>query len=103
VHEIHRAEIDADVREVVRVAEDEADDADHLERGLRFAFFTRGDDDAEVKQLVLTSLRDLEDTQPADPAVTVVPAASATPAAVHPTAKPTVRATPRLERKHTDD
>jgi len=64
---------------------------------------TRGDDDAEVKQLVLTSLRDLEDTQPADPAVTVVPAASATPAAVHPTAKPTVRATPRLERKHTDD
>ena len=64
---------------------------------------TRGDDDAEVKQLVLTSLRDLDDTQPADPAVTVVPAVSATPATVQPTAKPTVRPTSRPERKRTDD
>ena len=46
VDEVDDAEVDADVRQVVRVAEEQADDADHLERRLRLAFFAGRDDDA---------------------------------------------------------
>ena len=46
VDEIDDAEVHAEVREVLRVAEDEGDDADHLQRRLRLALLSRGDDHA---------------------------------------------------------
>jgi Domain of unknown function (DUF5667)/Putative zinc-finger len=60
---------------------------------------TRGDDDAEVKQLVLTSLGDLEaELHPVPPAVTTV--ATPTPQA---TSRPTPRPTDRPKPKPSDD
>lgn len=65
---------------------------------------TRGDDDVEVKQLVLTSLRELDgDPGTSDLVVTVAPlSATASPAAVA-TPNQTPRPTPRPEPKPSDD
>jgi Domain of unknown function (DUF5667)/Putative zinc-finger len=60
---------------------------------------SRGDDDAEVKQLVLTSLRDFEaDLEPIAPVATPALPAIATPAVpatLRPTARPTERPKPK--------
>ena len=64
---------------------------------------SRGDDDAEVKQLVLTSLRDFEaDLEPIAPVAAPVVPAIATPA-VPATPTPTARPTERPKPKPSDD
>jgi len=65
---------------------------------------TLGDDDAEVKQLVRSSLAELE-SQDSTPTTTVTPAVAATPAAASPQATPSATASPtaRPEPSPSDD
>ena len=65
---------------------------------------TRGDDDAEVKQLVLTAWRELDgETRQSQPTESVPPVTAATATAALPTAASTPRPTERPEPKPSDD
>jgi hypothetical protein len=87
-----------------RVAHDRLHSLDIQLAGVQEANATRGDDDAEVKQLVLTSLDDLDlESGVAQPQVVPtasVPAPTASPLS---SAKPTAKPTHRPDPKPSDD
>lgn len=89
-----------------RVARDEVRSLDLELTGVQEANATRGDDDSELKQLVLKSKDELDlGTSPVQPQVFPAPTVSApgpTPAPTS-TAKPTPRPTPRPDPKPSDD